>query len=66
MPTLKNEVAGANQTAILGISHKQHGVVGKSEADGAGVLGVSNDGEGVSGFSKTGSGVVAKAIKQSV
>lgn len=58
MPTLKNDVTGSNQIAIVGTSKHHHGVAGESKDDGAGVLGVSSSGEGVSGFSKTGHGVV--------
>jgi hypothetical protein len=61
MPTLKNEVSGTNQVAIVGTSQHHHGVAGESKEDGAGVVGVSNRGEGVSGFSKTGHGVVGQS-----
>jgi hypothetical protein len=61
MPTFKNDVTGANQTAIVGTSTHHHGVAGESKEKGAGVLGVSSEGEGVSGFSKTGPGVVGQS-----
>jgi hypothetical protein len=61
MPTLKNDVTGTNEIAIVGASKHHHGVAGESKEDGAGVLGVSRDGEGVSGFSKTGHGVVGQS-----
>jgi hypothetical protein len=60
MPTFKNEVTQANQVAIVGISRKHHGVTGESQADGAGVIGISIGGEGVSGFSESGNGVVGQ------
>lgn len=61
MPTLKNDVTGSTQIAIVGTSKHHHGVAGESKEDGAGVLGVSSSGEGVSGFSKTGHGVVGQS-----
>ena len=61
MPTLKNDVTGSTQIAIVGTSKHHHGVAGESKEDGAGVLGISSSGEGVSGFSKTGHGVVGQS-----
>ncbi len=60
MPTFKNEVSKVNQVAIVGISKKHHGIAGESQADGAGVIGVSISGDGVSGFSESGNGVVGQ------
>jgi hypothetical protein len=61
MPTLKNDVTGASQDAIIGVSAHHHGVVGESKEKGAGVVGVSSEGEGVSGFSNAGPGVVGQS-----
>lgn len=61
MSTLKNTVTGSKQIAIIGSSKHYHGVIGESEENGTGVLGVSSTGEGVSGFSKTGQGVVGQS-----
>lgn len=60
MPTFKNEVSGADQVAIVGLSKMHHGVTGASEASGAGIIGVSAMGDGVSAFSESGNGVVGQ------
>jgi hypothetical protein len=61
MPTYKNEVSGPAEVAIVGISKRSHGVAGESQADGAGVVGVSAAGDGVSGYSQQGNGVVGES-----
>ena len=61
MPTFKNAVTGATEVAIVGVSKRYHGVAGESQADGAGVVGVSDSGDGVSGYSKQGNGVVGES-----
>jgi hypothetical protein len=61
MPTLKNDVSGSSQTAIVGTSKQHHGIAGESKASGAGVVGVSRGGDGVSGFSKKGYGIVGQS-----
>lgn len=61
MPTLKNDVTAANETAIVGTSAHHHGVAGESKENGAGLVGVSVGGEGVSGYSTEGPGIVGQS-----
>jgi hypothetical protein len=62
MPTIRNEVDGAEEPSIVGVSARYTGVWGETHGPASGVYGSSQAGYGVHGDSRTSAGVRGSSV----